>query len=190
MKKNTLADARSELKQRGVNAWDAYVCCVRARNIATQFIDEVGTKVVEMTTRGRDDVERSSVFPYIVPITFLMMLPKQIAAKPIRRPGGGLFIIFIISTLIGEPTQWREDGKFELPMGWAAADIIEEVMQATARSLRKRTEGDCFRCISAKLWGQKKLRRTVTILSSSKLKSVSGTRSIGDRKLNLRTPHK
>lgn len=184
------ASFRHELKQRGVSAWEAYKCCVYSRNVATRYISEISNRVLEMWD-GRGQTRESAVFPWVPVLTLLLMQPKRIRTAPRPAPPGpGVVITFILVTYFGDPLEWREDGKWEQPFGWAEAFQVAQPLQAAERALRKRTDGDCLRCIQSKLWTQKKLRRTVTILSSTNLKSKSGTRSIGDRKLNLRTPHR
>lgn len=186
---------RNELAQRGLTGWDGYKCCIRARNIATRFIDEVGDVFEfywDQIIRGRlreRSVQDSLVFPATGPTR--VEFPKRFEVTPGRVPGGpAIMIIGVLAILTRERGTWESDGEFPIPEAAPQAQLAVKALRATATSLRKKTESDCYSCIRKKLWGQKKLRRSVTILSSTNLTSVQGTRSIGDRRLNLRTPHK
>lgn len=182
-------DPKQLLKGRGLNAWDAYLCSIRGRNIATAFLDELADVFrqffLAQTDRAIQTVE-SLVFPrkaahLASPKRYVSEMPKTGAKRVMR-----------IETFNEETGFWEEDGEFELPVppDDAIAAAAYGALRATAASLRNSATHDANQCVRQKMWKQSKLRRSVTILSSTKLKSTQSSRTIGDRRLNLRTPHK
>lgn len=180
-------DFRETLKSRGLNGWDAYLCSVRGRNIATAFLDEVADvfkQFFEYFRRGgRRQVRESLVFPKTASA---LLSPKRYVGE--ARSFGRNYMK--LQTLSEDGSEWEDDAEFELPHHQDQAVAVDGALRVTARALRDSAPHDGHECVRKKLWKQSKLRRQVTILSSTKLKSRQSTRSIGDRKLNLRTPHR
>jgi len=151
----TTPDAkRTELKIRGINAWEAFKCCVKGRNDASRFIDEVADRLYQ---NFHSDPPRPA--QCLAPSgSVVMPLLRFTRCVPVGRPGVVMFG-FQAQEEREDGVAWVDITGFEEPRNATQLQAVTEALRATARAVRAKTEDNCFDCVKKRVWGQKKKRK-------------------------------
>lgn len=145
-------EIRRILKVRGINAWEAFRCCVRSRNEVTRLLDFVAdglefSKQVETGTCAL--VAPGSK---VVPRLDEVCVPRR-GPSPIPGGSGGILVVIGIVIAIADAI------KVEVETSAQTQTELAAVIRKVANEVRTKTAKTCFDCIEEHMWGQSNTRK-------------------------------
>lgn len=178
---------RAELSKRAISAWEATKCCIRSRNDASRFVGEVTDQIEKFYHEPDPPGEPmqagiripSAVYQHVA-LFFIKNLPKK---------SPGVFFTTLGWDPIKKDWETFDGNAYPLPKSDGEMERMRAVAQEVQYRIRDKSDKECKACMRQRMWGQDKRRKGVTILAS-RTKNPMKLVVVGDRRLNLRVPHR